>query len=325
MTSADARHRAYLAWAGVCLVWGTTFLAIKVALETVPPFAIGTSRYLLAGGALALIVRARGIALPPPRTWPGFVLLGFLMFGLGNGSIVWAEQFVPSGLTAVIMATGPFWMVGVEAALPGGERLTARHILGLALGFAGVVLLVGPQMTGHGTTDWRLAAGLVVLQVGCAGWALGSSYFLRRMRDIDPFASAAMQMIAGGLVMAVMSFAAGERLALDASLRSVTAIVYLALAGATAGFAFYMFALKHLPVSFVGLYAYVNPVIAVALGTLLLGERFDWRMAGGVTVILAGMAVVTSKSAARRSVEPTVIQGPRPIDCPSPASLRKVS
>jgi drug/metabolite transporter (DMT)-like permease len=246
------------------------------------------------------------------------------MFGLGNGSIVWAEQFVPSGLTAVIMATGPFWMVGVEAALPDGERLSARHILGLALGFAGVVLLVGPQMTGHGTTDWRLAAGLVVLQVGCAGWALGSSYFLRRMQNIDPFASAAMQMIAGGLVMGVMSFAAGERHALDASVRSVAAIVYLALAGATAGFAFYMFALKHLPVSFVGLYAYVNPVIAVALGTLLLGERFDWRMASGVAVILAGMAVVTSKPAARRPVAP-VIQGPRPIDSASPAPLRNVS
>src|SRR5436309_8784966 len=135
-------RRAYAAWVAVCLIWGTTYLAIRIALETIPPLVMGGLRYFIAGLLLMAILRTRGDRLPGPRAWPSLAVLGLLLLGFGNGGVVWAEQTVPSGLTAVLVATSPFWMVGLDAVLPGGTRLGARRAAGLVVGFLGIVLLV---------------------------------------------------------------------------------------------------------------------------------------------------------------------------------------
>jgi drug/metabolite transporter (DMT)-like permease len=205
-----------------------------------------------------------------------------------------AEQWVPSGLAAVVIATTPFWMVGVEAMLPGGERLRATHALGLAIGFLGILVLVGPEIARGTGGGWRVAAGFLALQISCAGWSVGSAYGRRRTGHVAPVPAAALQMLFGGALMLATGTLLGEWPRLRVTPAGAGAVLYLALAGALAGFVAYLYALRHLPVSFVSLYAYVNPVIAVALGTLLLGEPFHLRMAAGAVAVLAGMAVVSA-------------------------------
>src|SRR5262249_11558699 len=139
-------RKAYLAWVVVCLVWGTTYLGIRIALETVPPLLLAAFRWLFAGALLAIVLRARGERLPAAAAWPGLTVLGILLLGFGNGGVVWAEQTVPSGLTAVLVGTAPFWMVGVEGIRADGEPLTMRHVVGLLVGFSGIALLVGPEI-----------------------------------------------------------------------------------------------------------------------------------------------------------------------------------
>ena len=164
---------AYLAWLAVCLIWGTTYLGIRVALETIPPALVGGIRYAIAGVLLLLILRVRGQRLPPRPQWSGLALLGFLMICLGNGAVIWAEQWVPSGIAAMVVAAAPFWMAGIEACAPDGEPLTGRVLLGLGIGFAGVVALVWPDLTVGGEVGKQFAFGIVALQVACIGWALG--------------------------------------------------------------------------------------------------------------------------------------------------------
>jgi drug/metabolite transporter (DMT)-like permease len=301
MSRSKESRRAWIAWGAVCVIWGTTYLAIKLALETIPPFLIGGLRYIVAGALLGAVLWSRGDRIPPRRTWAGFLLLGLLMFGVGNGGVVWAEVWVPSGLAAVVIATTPFWMVGVEALLPHGERLTWRHAAGLATGFGGILLLVGPALLRGGGDARRTLAGVVALQLACAGWAVGSAYGKRHAARVTPGMSAAAQMLCGGLVMLAAGSALGEWADLRFSTGSTAALIYLTLAGSIAGFGAYIYALSHLPVSIVSLYAYINPIIAVSLGTLLLGERFDLRMLVAIGIVLAGLAVV---SRARQAPNP---------------------
>jgi drug/metabolite transporter (DMT)-like permease len=154
-----APRAAWVAWIAVCVIWGTTYLGIRVSLETIPPVLMSGIRWTIAGLLVAAVLRWRGDPLPRPREWPGLALLSVLMIGVGNGLVVWAEQYVPSGLTAVVLATSPFWMVAVEAPLRGGERLTRGTISGLLVGFAGILLLVWPDLQTGGAGAARSGWG----------------------------------------------------------------------------------------------------------------------------------------------------------------------
>jgi drug/metabolite transporter (DMT)-like permease len=288
---ASARQTAYAAWVAVCLIWGTTYLGIRICLETMPPFLMGGLRWIVAGVTLAAFLRARGVRLPRRDTWGTLAILGFLLLVLGNGGVVVAEQWVPSGLTAVIVASSPFWMVGVERAF-GGDRLTPRILTGLTIGFAGIVLLVWPQLAAGG---FGFGAGVVALQVAELGWALGSSYSKRHMERADPLAVAAGEMIAGGLIMLAAATALGEWQALHFTPRTAIAFLYLATIGAVGGFVAYTYALKHLPIAFVSLYAYINPLIAVVLGVVILDEPFTARMAGAAAIVFVGVVLVQTR------------------------------
>ena len=298
--AADSNRRlAYVAWAAVCLIWGTTYLGIRVSLESMPPMLMGGLRWTLAGGALALYLLARREELPPRSRWGGIALLGFLLLVLGNGGVVVAEQWISSGLAAVLVASSPFWMAGFEALLPDGERLRTPVVVGLSIGFAGIIVLVWPELASGTAEGSMFVVGVVATQIACAGWAAGSSYSRRHAREDNVLGTTALQMLFGGVMMLVFGTVSGEWSQLFFTPRSATAFTYLTTVGAIGGFVAYTYALRHLPVSFVSLYAYINPLIAVALGILLLSEPFDLRMAIAAALVLAGVAVVRWKPSAR--------------------------
>jgi drug/metabolite transporter (DMT)-like permease len=294
MSPAAVRQRklAYTAWVAVCILWGTTYMGIRISLETMPPALMGGVRWTLAGGLLALWVVLRGEKLPPPSRWGPIALLGFLMLVLGNGGVVFAEQWVPSGLTAVLVATAPFWMAGVEAILPDGEKLRTALVAGLILGFSGIVFLVWPELSLGSTGHRGFLVGVLSVQVAACGWSLGSSYSKRQKSGDNILGATALQMLAGGLMMMLVGTVRGEWSALFFTTRSALALTYLTTFGALGGFVAYSYALRHLPVSFVSLYAYINPIIAVTLGVLFLHEPFTARMAVAAVLVFAGVAVV---------------------------------
>ena len=298
VSSPREKRLAYFAWIAVCLIWGTTYLGIRVTLETMPPWLMSAFRWLVAGGILAAYLAARGEPLPPRSRWGGVALMGFLLLVIGNGGVAYAEQWVPSGLAAVLVATAPFWMAGVEAAIGGGERLTPRTLAGLLIGFGGIVVLVWPELT-LGTTDSRrFLIGVIALQIASLGWSLGSAYSRRHTRNDHVLGTTALQMLAGGAMLLVAGTLQGEWSRLAFSPRSTAALAYLATVGAIGGFVAYTYALRHLPVSLVSLYAYINPIIAVALGVVFLGEPFTLRIAGAAVLVLMGVGIVRAKTSA---------------------------
>jgi len=290
--SSSDRRLAYIAWIVVCVVWGTTYLAIRVALESFPVALLAGLRWLMAGVLMAGGLLASGEKLPLVRTWGSIAIAGFLMAVIGNGGVVWAEQYVASGLAAVVVAMVPFWVVMIEALLPGGERLTRRMLGGLAVGFVGIVVLVWPSLFGGGGEGRQFLLGIFSLLFACLGWAMGTAYTKRASTTANPLSSAALQMLFSGVMLLAIGTVAGEWKHLAFTTRTVTAMVYLVLVGSIVGYSSYVYALKYLRVSTVSLYAYVNPVIAVLLGTLILSEPFSLRILVASALVFGGVAIV---------------------------------
>lgn len=294
------RKLAFIAWFTIALVWGTTFLAIRLALETIPVALLAGLRWLAAGILLVAMLPLFGERLPPLHTWRAIAFVGFLMNVLGNGLLVWAEQYVASGLTAVIVGMVPFWSVLVEAVSPGGERLTRWTLGGLAAGFGGILVLVWPELSAGGETGRMFVAGIVALQIGSLGWAIGTSYTKRQRIGAPPLASAALQMVFSGIILVVIGTVAGEWSRIAFSARSAGALLYLTIFGSVIGYTAYVYALKYLPVSTVSLYAYVNPIIAVILGTLVASEPFSPRIVLAAAMVFGGIAIVRMAPPSRR-------------------------
>jgi len=206
--------------------------------------------------------------------------------------VVIAEQWVPSGLAAVIVASNPFWMSALEAVIPGGERLRPNIIAGLIVGFTGIVVLVWPDLTLGGGDRRGFLAGVIALQIATIGWSLGSSYSRRHARSDNVLGTTACQMLAGGMFMTAAGTIRGEWSHVSFNTATTWSLIYLSTVGAIGGFVAYTYALRHLPVSFVSLYAYINPIIAVALGVLILHEAFDSRMAVAAALVFCGVAIV---------------------------------
>ena len=289
---------AYIAWVAVCVIWGTTYLGIRIGLEALPPALMGGVRWTVAGLLLAIVTLARRERLPGRALWPSLALQGLLMLGIGNGFVNWAEQFVPSGLAAVIIATAPFWMSAVEALRSDGERLTRRSLAGLIVGFTGILVLVWPDLRLGEAAGLQFLAGLVALQLACLGWSIGSSYSKRHPHGASVFGATAVQMIFGGVLMLAVGTLAGEWRAVHLEGRGAWAIAYLIVVGSIGGFVSYIYALQHLPVVTVSLYAFANPLIAVILGALVLDEPFTVRTVIAMAIVFAGMALVRARSIA---------------------------
>jgi drug/metabolite transporter (DMT)-like permease len=286
---------AYAAFITVCIVWGTTYLGIRVALDTVPVLLLAGLRWMAAGLLLSGILLAMGRRLPPPRMWGPLVLLGFLMNIVGNGFVVFAQQYVASGLTAVLIATTPFWSALLERLLPNGERFTTRSLVGLTIGFSGIVILVWPEMSQGGAGGRAFIGGVIAIQLACIGWVIGTSYAKRHELGDNPFPSAALQMVFSGIMLLTAATLHGDWAQLSFTPRTLGALAYLSVAGSLVAYSAYIYAIQHLRLSLVSLYAYINPIIAVALGTVLLGEPLSPRILLAALLVLAGTWIVGRK------------------------------
>jgi len=283
--------RAYAALAAVCLFWGTTYLGIRMSLESFPPIALVGIRYLISGAILCVALPLCGIHLPRGRELWFTALYGVIVIGLGNGALVFAEQWVPSGLASIFITTSPFWMTGLEAALPGGERLRPATIAGMLVGLAGTVVLVSRGALDHSQNAVALLGGFLLLQFGCAGWATGSILQRRYASKAHPVVSGAVQQLATGVVFGLLALIVPGH-PIHWSARGVGAILYLVMFGSIVGYSAFIYALDKLPVSVVTIYNYVNPVVAVTLGWLFYREPFGGREAIGMAIIFAGVAMV---------------------------------
>jgi drug/metabolite transporter (DMT)-like permease len=290
LTGRHETRRAWIAWFAICLIWGTTYLAIKVGLDTIPPLLLGGFRYIIAGTIMIAALKLRGRALPPVSAWPIQAVIGCTMLGFGNGGVVIAEKHITSGLTAVLVGTSPFWMVGIDAAFPGGKRLRLPQLIGMTVGFIGIVMLVWPDLRADLGADTLI--GVIAVQVACIGWSVASSYSKRHAQSTDVLGTATLQMMFGGILMTAVGTGLGEWSHLSFTMPTLAALAYLAVLGSVVAFVSYSYALKHLPISVVSLYTYVNPVIAVALGAVLLDEPFGLRQLAAAAVIVVGMLIV---------------------------------
>jgi drug/metabolite transporter (DMT)-like permease len=293
------------AFGSIYVIWGSTYLAIRVAIETIPPFLMAGVRFLVAGAAMYAWVRARGAPAPEPRHWRAAALIGALLLVGGNGGVVWSEQRVPSGLTALIITTVPIWMVVLEAARPGGTRPARRVFAGTALGIAGLAILLGPeQLLGGGRID-PIGAGVLVL--ASLSWSIGSLASRHVALPSSALLGTAMEMLAGGAFLTILGLATGDAARFDAravSLGSIAALLYLCVFGSIVAFTAYVWLLRVTTPARVSTYAYVNPVVAVLLGALLAGEPLTPRVLVASVIILGAVALVASARVRGRAREP---------------------
>lgn len=286
----ESRTRLVAAFAALYIVWGSTYLAIRVAIETMPPFAMAGTRFLAAGLMLYLWARRSGVPHPSARQWRSAAIIGGLMLLGGNGGVVWAEQRVSSGLTALMVGAGPLWMILLDWLRPGGRRPLLGEWIGLLVGFAGVALLAAPTHLGGGAMD---LAGSLVLIFATVTWSLGSIYSRHAETPRSPLMAIAANMLAGGVGLTLAALLHGEVASLQPaafSLRSLLAWGYLVIFGSVVGFSSYIWLLRHTTLAKASTYAYVNPVIAVFMGWLILDEPITIRT--GVSAVLVIFSVV---------------------------------
>ena len=286
---------AYTALAAVCFFWGTTYLGIRIAIESLTPALLIAVRFLLSGSILLIAARLSGAHLPRGRELLHNALSGVLILGIGNGALAYAEQLIPSGLASLVITISPFWYVIFEAVLPGGVKIHAPTVLGMIVGFAGSALLFLPGSTSAGLNG-RTLAGFLILQVGCIGWCLGSIYQRRQATKAHPIVTGAVQQVASGLAFVPIALFTMPR-HIAVSQRSAWAVVYLVIFGSIVGYSAFAFAIARLPVAIVSIYPYVNSAVAVALGWMFYREPFGPREFAAMAVIFSGVAIVKWQTA----------------------------
>jgi drug/metabolite transporter (DMT)-like permease len=282
--------RVVAAFAVVYIVWGSTYLAIRYAVETLPPFLMAGSRFVLAGLALYAWARVRGVPRPSPRAWRAAVIVGALFVPLGNGLVVWAEQRVPSALAALVAAGIPLWVALFERLAPSGARLTPPKLAGLLVGFAGVLVLVGSE-----SLAFTGGVRLVAVAIASMASALGMVALRRAALPADPALSSAMTMLTGGSIALGVGALAAEPagFALErVSATSVAAYAYLVVFGSILAFTCFAWLARTVSPSRTSTHAYVNPLVALALGAWLGGEHIPPRALAAAPLILLGLVLV---------------------------------
>ncbi len=284
------QFKAYTALAAVCFFWGTTYLTIKMALEAFPPLLLVGTRFLLAGAITLAGARLLRTPLPRGRELWLSIFNGILILGVGNCALVYSELWIPSGLAALILTFSPFWMVGLDAFVFKGTRLTGMTAAGMLIGFAGAVLLIGPD-TLDAHTGAHTLAGCLLFQAGRSSWTKGALLQRRQPTQAHPIVNGGVQQLAVGIVVLVIAALVPEH-PVSWNARGVGALIYLVVFGSLVGYSAYLYALEHLPVPIVSLYTYVNPVVAVILGWIFYREAFTLGDAFAMAIIFAGVAIV---------------------------------
>jgi drug/metabolite transporter (DMT)-like permease len=299
---AGLRGRALVAYLLVCTVWGSTYLVIRIGVGQLPPFLFAGIRFFIAGLLLGAGVLATGGRLPRrARDWRTLAITSVFLLVGGNAIVVWAEQFTASGPASVFVAAMPLWAAFFDAVIPGGKSvLTWRIGLGLALGFLGSALLAGVTPSELLVADLR---GPISLTLASASWAFGTVYWKRHPTESSPYEAASVQMTVSGALLTVIGLALGEWPAWHLTPTGFGALAYLVLFGSIVGYTAYGYALKHASATVVGTYAYVNPVVAVALGWLILHEPVTIRTLSAMVLILG--AVIWIQLASRAANQHT--------------------
>ncbi len=279
-----------MALAAVCFFWGTTYLGIRIALESMAPPVLMSVRYTISGIILLAVAYFSNAHLPTGRELWRTALYGVIIIGTGTGCLVYAEEWVPSGLASVFITLSPFWMIGLDALIPGGKRLHGPTVFAMLVGLAGTTLLVAPEIVSEGFRG-PLLRGFLLIELGCGGWCLGSILQRRHQTKAHPVVSGAVQQLATGLAFAVPALFARPHPS-SWSARSIGAIAYLVMFGSIVGYSAYSFVLDRLPVSVVSIYNYINPIIAVFLGWLFFREHFGLQEVIAMLIIFAGVALV---------------------------------
>ena len=295
VTDQNLRAQIFIALAAVYLFWGGTYLAMKVAIDTIPPFLMGGLRFFIAGTMVYLWEWKKGAPHPPTSQWIEAAKVGGLLLVCSMGGLVWAEQFVPSGIAAIIFATVPLWMALISWLFQCGKRPKHLVIAGLTLGFCGVILLVKNSVThiGNNPLEWT---GYVVITLASVSWAWGSLYSRTARLPESPFMSVALQNLTGGACYIMISFLSEEwnNFAFyNVSSASAFSLFYLIIFGSLIGFGSYIWLLKVADSTIVSTYAYVNPVVAVFLGWTLAGEKLTLFDTVAVAIILCSVIIIT--------------------------------
>ena len=295
---ATLKGKALIAYLVVCIFWGSTYLAIKVGVTELPPFLFAGLRFMVAGLILATMARVLGDSFPRRTDWRTLAIVGVLLLAGGNAFVVWSEQYIGSGIASIFVVTVAMWTALFDAIIPGGQSvLNWRVVAGLALGFLGTLLLVGATPAEILAADKR---GPLALTMASASWSLGTVYAKRHPTQSSPYMGAAFQMIVGGGTVALVGTILGEWPAWHLSPRGIGAIAYLVVFGSILGYSAYTYALRHAPATIVGTYAYVNPVIAVLLGWLLLREPVGPRTFVAMAMILVAVVWIQFSHKLRR-------------------------
>jgi drug/metabolite transporter (DMT)-like permease len=297
-----SRAQVTAAFASIYIIWGSTYLAIRYAVATIPPFLMGGVRFLISGALLYVWARSRGAPAPTKLHWRNAVIAGgFLLLG-GNGAVVWAEQFVPSGLTALLVSILPFWLVIIEWVRPPRQRPSTAVLVGLVVGFVGIIVLVGPGSIG-GQGDIK-PIGALVLILGSLSWAIGSFWSRDAQLPESGLLTTGMEMLGGGVLLILVGALTGEFSQLDVSRisrESTIGLVYLITFGSLLGFTSYIWLLDKVSPAHLGTYAYVNPIVAVLLGWAIAGERLSLRTAVAAAIVICAVALITTARNAPKS------------------------
>jgi drug/metabolite transporter (DMT)-like permease len=296
--AATPRIRILAAFAAVYSLWGSTYLAMRYADESLPPFLMAGTRFLVAGALLYGWLRLRGATRPSRVHWRSALIVGALLLLGGNGMVAWSELVLPSSLAALLISTVPIWLALLDWLRPGGRRPSRAALFGLALGFAGVFLLIGPDaLTAHSAQGSPSGLILLVVPLAALSWAAGSLYSRSAKMPATPLLGTGMEMLAGGALLLVLAVVTGEpaQLHLQAvSPRSLLAVAYLIIFGSLVGFTCYTWLLRVTTPARVGTYAYVNPVVAVFLGWAFDSEPLTARTLIAAAIIIAGVIVITT-------------------------------
>lgn len=308
-TARPSTAKLISAFAAVYIIWGSTYLGVRFANETIPPLLMASVRFLVSGSILFMYARSKGAALPTLVHWKSASLTGLFLLLIGNGGMAWSLQFVPSSLAAILVATEPFWLVIVAWTMFGKGKPTGKESLGLLIGFIGIVLLVSVgQSKNTGITN---PVGVIMVIVSAIAWAIGSMYATRAAVPDSPMLSIAMQMLAGGVMLFIAGSLAGEWQELNfgqISTKSFIALVYLTLFGSLVGFTAYSWLLGVVSPSLAATYAYVNPVVALILGWSLGGEIITIPMLLASGIIIGSVVIITMAKPSKKVVKEAVTE-----------------
>jgi drug/metabolite transporter (DMT)-like permease len=287
--------KAIFAWINVCVIWGTTYLVIRIGVGHMPPMLFAGIRWVIAGAVFMAVLKWRGKPLPKANEIVHLAVVGLALLGFANGLVVYAEQWIPSGLTALLLTTVPFFMVGLESLLPKGPKLNATILTGLVMGLAGVFLIFGEDIKYVSDSDNLI--GVFALLGAVFFWSMGSLYSKYVKVDVHPLMGASVQMLIAGIFLSVVGISIGELPRLSFEINGLLALAYLIVLGSFVGYASYIYALAKLPLSLVSTFAYINPVIALFLGWIVLGEKLNFQIAVAAAVIIAGVVMVKKGTA----------------------------